>query len=403
MREGWIKADFAACVRRIDSGTSVNSEDEAASVTDIGVLKTSCVYTGQFRVEENKKVLQADLDRVKCPVTAGTIIVSRMNTAQLVGASCLVRKSSPNIFLPDRLWAVTVREQVDSEWFSYVVASPSIRRRLSEAASGTSGSMKNISQDAFFALPALIPPLPEQRNIARILRTWDEAIEKLEALRVATDSQYNSLARSFFDPCHPTFPERPTNWRRFGLGEVFKERDEPGNENEKLLSITMGGGVIDRDDVGRKDTSASDKSSYKLILVGDIGYNTMRMWQGVCGLSTLRGIISPAYTVVTPVPGRIEGRYASHLFKSRRMVFDFERYSQGLTSDTWNLKFPAFSRIVVYLPPIQVQVRQADLLDSVSASCNVIDRQIEALKTQKRGLLQKLLTGEWRVKVEGAL
>jgi type I restriction enzyme S subunit len=91
------------------------------------------------------------------------------------------------------------------------------------------------------------------------------------------------------------------------------------------------------------------------------------------------------------------GRYAAHLFKSRRMVFDFERYSQGLTSDTWNLKFPAFSKIRVFLPPIDHQEKLADTLDALTAEGAVIGKQVEALTRQKRGLMQKLLTGEWRV------
>lgn len=255
-----------------------------------------------------------------------------------------------------------------------------------------------VNKSTFEDVTAPFPPLPEQRKIAEILRTWDEAIEKLEALWAAKERRYKALARRFFDPCHPTFHGRPNTWREFELGHVFRERNESGEEHDRLLSITMNGGVIDREDVGRKDTSTEDKSNYKLILPGDIGYNTMRMWQGVAGLSALRGIISPAYTVVTPVPNRILGRYAAHLFKSRRMVFDFERYSQGLTSDTWNLKFPAFSRIKVFLPPIDDQEKQADLLDALTAEGAVIGKHIETVARQKRGLMQKLLTGEWRVR-----
>jgi type I restriction enzyme S subunit len=96
----------------------------------------------------------------------------------------------------------------------------------------------------------------------------------------------------------------------------------------------------------------------------------------------------------------IAARYAAHLFKSRRMVFDFERYSQGLTSDTWNLKFPAFSKIKVFLPPIDVQHQQAELLDVLKGEIEVLHRKREALANQKRGLMQKLLTGEWRVQID---
>jgi type I restriction enzyme S subunit len=252
------------------------------------------------------------------------------------------------------------------------------------------------------ALTLQLPPLAEQRTIARILRVWDEAIEACERLAASKKLHIKGLSHQFFEPCHPKSEARPSGWTRFELGDVFIERDQPGGDDDRLLSITMSGGVIDRDDVGRKDVSKEDKSSYKLILPGDIGYNTMRMWQGVSGLSTLRGIVSPAYTIVTPDNQNIDARYAAHLFKSRRMVFDFERYSQGLTSDTWNLKFPAFSKIVVYLPSMLIQRQQATVMDALLEEVSMIERKRDALSAQKRGLMQKLLTGEWRVKPEGS-
>ncbi len=268
-----------------------------------------------------------------------------------------------------------------------------ILRHVDSAGHGTG----RLDTELLKSTPIPLPPLPEQRKIAEILRTWDTALEALTALRKAKSRYYKAVARRFFDPCHPSFGQRSNDWREYELGDVFRERVESGNADDRLLSVTMNGGVIDREDVGRKDTSTEDKSRYKLVLPGDIAYNTMRMWQGVSGLSSLRGIVSPAYTVVTPIEERILGRFAAHLFKSRRMVFDFERYSQGLTSDTWNLKFPAFAKIKVWLPPIPMQERQADLLDAMLHELTLIDAEIEALTRQKRGLMQKLLTGEWRV------
>ena len=101
--------------------------------------------------------------------------------------------------------------------------------------------------------------------------------------------------------------------------------------------------------MGRFDTKPDDLSKYKKVEVGDIAYNSMRMWQGASGYSPYSGILSPAYTVITPKAG-VYSLFFSYLLKRPEMIHLFEINSQGLTSDTWNLKFPAFSKIEASAP-----------------------------------------------------
>jgi type I restriction enzyme, S subunit len=291
---------------------------------------------------------------------------------------------------------ITPTTELDSEFAYYYFKTPRAMYLLWSYSYGLTNDRLRLYFKDFAKVPIHLPPLWEQRKIAQALRTWDNTIDNLEALLEKKRSYYSLIARSLFEQCHPTFNDRSTRFREYELGDVFQERNEPGGENDDLLSITMAEGVIHRGDVGRKDTSAIDKSRYKLIAPSDIGYNTMRMWQGISGLSTLRGVISPAYTVVTPISDKIDARYAAHLFKSRRMVFDFQRYSQGLTSDTWNLKFPAFAKIRVFLPPLPDQINQRNALDAINQEIELIRRRIKVCEAQKQGLMQKLLTGEWR-------
>src|ERR1022692_3533631 len=96
--EHWQVLPVKRVIDRIESGTSVNATDEPAADGTPGVLKTSCVYTGQFNVRENKSVIEAEIDRVSCPLKCGTLIVSRMNTPELVGAAGLVILTQANIY-----------------------------------------------------------------------------------------------------------------------------------------------------------------------------------------------------------------------------------------------------------------------------------------------------------------
>lgn len=156
------------------------------------------------------------------------------------------------------------------------------------------------------------------------------------------------------------FPEFREPWRKKKLGEVFYERNETNHPELSLLSVTGSRGVIPHSETDRKDSSAEDKSKYKRIVPGDIGYNTMRMWQGVSALSYLEGIVSPAYTICVPKQD-IEGAFAAYLFKFPPVIHLFHRYSQGLVNDTLNLKFPNFARVTVALPPLSEQKKIASL------------------------------------------
>src|SRR5690625_3322055 len=134
-----------------------------------------------------------------------------------------------------------------------------------------------------------IPTLKEQEKIASILSTWDKAIELKEKLIEQKKEQKKGLMQKLLmgEVRLPGFDE---DWVEVKLGDVLKERRETGFNDLELLAITASRGVVKRTEVDIKDNSSADKSRYKRILPNDIGYNTMRMWQGVSGISRYEGI-----------------------------------------------------------------------------------------------------------------
>ncbi len=188
-----------------------------------------------------------------------------------------------------------------------------------------------------------------------------------------------------------TLKVAPSSWKRVKLGQVFTQRREQGFDDLPLLSVTGQEGVIPRDELNRRDTSSEDKSKYQRVLPGDIVYNTMRMWQGVNALSEYEGIVSPAYTVCTPLEG-MDPEYAKYLFKHPPLVTIFWRYSQGIVDDTLGLKFPGFANINAVLPPVGIQRKIAAILSSVDAAIERTRAVIEQTRVVKQALLQDLLT-----------
>lgn len=179
-------------------------------------------------------------------------------------------------------------------------------------------------------------------------------------------------------------------WEEVLLGSLFSERVE-NDVTAEMLSVTMHDGIIKANENGRYDNSNSDRSNYKLVLKDDIAYNTMRMWQGASGCSPYsRGIVSPAYTVITPNVGVCSVFFAFY-FKTNGLINKFRLNSQGLTKDTWNLKYPAFSSISILYPTnVLEQQRIASYFTSLDKQIALQTQRLEKLKQIKAACLDKM-------------
>ena len=187
------------------------------------------------------------------------------------------------------------------------------------------------------------------------------------------------------------FPGFDEPYKQCHIGDIYAERSQRGASDMVLLSVTMNDGVIPRSEIEGKDNSSADKSNYKVVLMGDMVYNSMRMWQGANGISPYDGIVSPAYTVLMPkIP--ISNGYFAALFKSPNLINEFRKNSQGMTSDTWNLKYPQIETIKVHIPPLSEQNRVADMLGTLERRIAKQAQLVENLKKYKRGVVRTLLT-----------
>ena len=177
------------------------------------------------------------------------------------------------------------------------------------------------------------------------------------------------------------------------IGDIYAERSERGAADMELLSVTMNDGVMQRSEIEGKNNSSEDKSSYKVVRKGDMVYNSMRMWQGANGVSPYDGIVSPAYTVLTAkLP--ICNDYFAALFKNYKLINEFRKNSQGMTSDTWNLKYPQIETIKVYLPVIEEQEKIASILVTLDKRIAAQAALVEQLKKYKRGVISALLSSK---------
>ena len=183
----WEQRKLAELTKTITTGKSVNSDEGEVSDGDIGVLKTSCVSYDRFNPSESKPVVKSEQQLVKCAVEKDSVIVSRMNTPERVGACGYVSTDFPNLFLPDRLWKLKFQDTVDTYFVYMMLVSSAYKEKITSMASGTSGSMYNIPKETFLNLQLVIPAkIDEQKQLGRILKKIDSLItlhqRKLEKL-----------------------------------------------------------------------------------------------------------------------------------------------------------------------------------------------------------------------------
>lgn len=184
------------------------------------------------------------------------------------------------------------------------------------------------------------------------------------------------------------FPEFTDEYSKVTIGEIYSERSERCTEEMELLSVTINDGVKRRSEIEGKDNSSDDKSNYKVVHIGDMVYNSMRMWQGASGISQYNGIVSPAYTVLQPQIS-ISNNYFAALFKTKKLIDVFQKNSQGLTSDTWNLKYPQIAPIKICIPTLIEQNKIAKMLDILSKRIEQQKELISFFKSYKRGAIEQ--------------
>jgi len=329
---------------------------------------------------ENYYLKKGDIVFARTGATVGKTYLYDKRDGKLVYAGFLI-KFSPN---PTKLLSYYLKVHTETQNYKNWVSVTSQR-------SGQPG----INATEYCSFRIATPPIKEQKQICSILQLWDTAIEKQSELIEKLTLRKRALMQQLLTG-KKRLPGFSEDWKETKLGEVFIERNETNRSELPLLSITGDKGVIYQSESDKRDISNDDKSKYKRICPNDIGYNTMRMWQGRSALSQIEGIVSPAYTIVTPTEG-IDVRFMAMLIKQPRVVYDFWTHSQGLVSDTLNCKYPDFSQVKVCIPTKEEQKAIADMLYGFDKEIELANEKLANLQSQKRGLMQQLLTGKKRI------
>jgi type I restriction enzyme S subunit len=276
-------------------------------------------------------------------------------------------------------------------------------------------AQKNINVDFLETLAVLLPPDEEQWKISDAFDLCDTGTGKLGDLLEAKRTRKRGLMQQLLLGRHrfkefvtsrkqvqTHFGPFPGDWPVVCIGEVANEISEKNDGGHELpvLSCTKHRGLVNSLEYFGKRIFSADTSGYRVVRRGDFAYATNHIEEGSIGYQNLHdaALISPMYTVFRTRAG-VDHSFFFKLLKTELYRHIFETNTNGSINRRGALRWDDFARIKVHLPGEREQRRIAELLEVCDREIELLREQLEALKEQKRGLMQKLLTGEVRVKV----
>ena len=250
-----------------------------------------------------------------------------------------------------------------------------------------------------------LPPLPEQKKIADCLSTWDSAIEKQSALINALTQRKKALMQQLLTG-KKRLPGFSDEWKEVKLGDLFEKinrKNEEGNTN--VVTISAQRGFVKQTDFFNKSVASETLDNYSLIYHGEFCYN--KSYSNGYPLGATKRLIAFEKAVVTTLyicfkikdQKKSNGSFFEQFFEANSLDRSLIKIAQegGRAHGLLNVSLSDFFNIKIKLPPIEEQTAIAEILAAADRELQLQKEKLAQLQTQKKGLMQVLLTGKKRL------
>jgi len=387
MKLDWPKTKLKKHTVKIGSGITPKGGEAVYKSSGIPLIRSQNVLVNRLDLSDVAYIEESQHKKMSgSKVYSGDVLLNI--TGASIGRSCVVPKEIGEANVNQHVCIIRLKETLDARLLSTYLNSWFGQKQIWSFQSGGSREGINFQQIGSFDIP--LPPLPEQKAIADILSTWDEAIEKTEKLIKEKERRFKANVQKLItNNCE--------NWDHVKPETIFNSVAEKNFPDEELLSVTQDRGVIPRSMLeGRVMSPDGTTETYKLIKKGDFVIS-LRSFQGGIEYSEYRGIISPAYTVLRPKI-EINKDFYKLFFKTYVFIEKYLNIAVIGIRDGKQISIPDFMTIKIPFPPLSEQKSIAETLNTAQDEINLLKKLSEKYKKQKQGLMQKLLTGEWRVR-----
>jgi type I restriction enzyme S subunit len=348
-----------------------------------------------------KWVPESNTQADKFPIKSGDFLVSRSNTLDKVGRAALYRGGLSNCSYPDLMMKFRVDEgKIIPDFMELILQSAPARKHFMRCASGTSSTMAKITKSVVESLRVPEFSMQQQQNIVKTAREWDNAIEKTEALIAAKEKQFDWLCQTYFKPGNST----NSGWEKHKIATfvtVRNEREVP-SEEAPLYSLTIENGVTAKTDRYNREFLVIDKGGkkYKVVHPKDIVFNPANLRWGAIARSEVehKVVLSPIYEVLKVDENKIDSDFLTHALTCSRQIAIFATMVEGTLVERMAVKIDIFLSCYIHVPSSKEEQKDiAHVLNLSKHEIGLLKKTLEHYRSQKRGLMQKLLTGEWQV------
>ena len=292
----------------------------------------------------------------------------------------------------------TVQDEILAKFLAYFFKTIVWQNQVKSVANyGARYDRINITDNAFFSLKILLPPLDEQEKIAEILSTWDEAIN-LTINLIESKKQFKKALMQNLLTAKIRFPQFKGEWKEIKLGNFLEEKSERNTKNiDLVLSVTNKFGFVTQVEYFDKSVASDNTANYKIVRKGNFAYNPSRINVGSIALleSYEIGILSPMYVVFECLEN-LDNRFLKFWFQSHIFMGNLPKYLAGSVRESLNFNY--MKTISIKLPNLKEQQKIAEVLTACDDEINLLNLKLENLKRQKQGLMQKLLSAKVRTK-----
>lgn len=399
--DGWLLKKLNQISTFESGGTPSKSVDEFWVNGDIKWL--SAKYIDQDKIIGCDYITKQGLDNSSAKMTnfGDIILVTRVSVGKIV----FVEEE----FAVNQDLTIIKTDDTNKKFLFYV-----LKNKTKDIIDKSQGlAIKGITKEELSNIKVLVPPLPEQKKIAEILGTWDRAIEELSDLITEKKELKRSLMQQLLTgEIRISGFTKP--WKKVKLGEIGttytglngKNKDDFGKGSYFIPYMN----VYQNNKIDPKHlelVEVFDNENQNIVQYGDIFFTTSSETPEEVGFASVL-LFKPEQKIYlnsfcfgyrlnnfdTLLPN-----YASFLFRSKQMRKIMYKLAQGATR--FNLSKNELMKERVYIPvDISEQHAIADVLSTIDCEIDLLNQRLDVLKEQKRGLMQKLLTGEIRVKVD---